>query len=150
MVRDAFDVATMASSVTAPVGCRSADGVILRFPVGETVRSDQVQHVFRAESHRSRFLATLFKLVCFYGFLSVKIERDVERTGLSLGTDLQIDKQVVGALDSGHALKLDVFPLQGDICFADALAMDEQLQGVVFHADPPERRLDPVDSLSRC
>ena len=150
MVGYALDVAAVAAAVASPVRVGPPDGIVGRVAVGKPVWSDEIKDVFRSEAHGSGLGVPLLQLILPYGLLPVLFEHYVEGSRLGLGRYLEIDEKVVGVLGPDDFSECYSFLFQGHLRAAYILAVDQELQRMVFHADPPERRFYPVYLRSIC
>jgi hypothetical protein len=143
---DVAAVAAMAQLAVELVG-QAGHAVILRVAVGEAVRHDLVDRVLGVEAlalGRARFARQQLVGIS-RGAAVLAAQHDVETAGLDVGIQRQVDEQVILAghpADRGdaHARIVD-----RRLEFADRRTVDHQLQALVLHAGPPERRIHVVD-----
>ena len=146
---DAGDVAAVAAVRVRAVGgfLEAGDAVVGRIAVGEAIRHQQVNRIARIEAAALRGTGSTRLQPPRVGgdALAGFDEFDVETARLCIGRDFHGDEQVVRVVaglhvDDGHARARQSRRRGGD-----ALAVHQQFDPVVVHADPPVGRFQMVD-----
>ncbi len=154
VLADAGDVAAVATVRMRAIGGfgHAGHAVVAGIAIGEAVRGDQVDRIARIEAAtlRGAGVACVQSPPMGGNHLAGFDELDVERARRCIARDVDGDEQVVrivGGLhvDDGHA-----GARQPRCRCRDALAVDQQLDPVVAHPDPPAGRLDAFDVDGAC
>ena len=124
--------------------------IVARVAIGEAVRRDEVDGVRRGEAlgMGGVGIARVQAIAVAQASLAIA-EADAERAGLRLRADAKVQKQVVriaggGGLLQGHPRLFDGWLEPGN-----AFPVNQQLQLRVLEAQPPGRRLHPLDRGGR-
>ena len=130
-----------AALAVEPVG-HAGDAVVGRVAVGEAVRHDLVDRVLAAETlalGRAGFARQ--QAVGMAGGAPGALESDIDIARFYCGIERQVDEQVIAVRGAGDRGNAHARVLQRWFQIGDFVAMHHELDLVVLHAGPPERRL---------
>ena len=138
-------VATIGTGSLGAFG-QSWHGIVVRVPVGETIGSQQINHIPRCKTlalGRSGF--TRFKLVFDRFPAPSPGQRQGHPAGRQLAVQAQRNKQIAGVIQAVGLNHLYPLTAAAHRAAGQILAINHQLQLLMPHARPPERRLNPLD-----
>ena len=145
VVHDTLDVTAVAAAGAAAVGAGTFDGVVVRVAVCKTVRGDEVQDVIGGEALGAGFRAAGLQFEGTDRPAILAGEDDVHLARLGRRCDVQIQENVIRILSLDDVFDRDAGIGNGDLVLGDIRTVEENLQGGILHADPPERRVHVLD-----
>ena len=146
MLADALHVATMSQRglrAVVDVGAEPCYLVVVLSAGGKAVGHEQIEHVADIKAHMLiAFHLSLFEHIVhlLHLFSCVEVQRHGAWPGIA---QVEIDKQVVGRVESHQTVDGDAGIVGGDVVHpTDPLSVDHQLQTGVLHAHIPVGGID--------